>query len=64
MPFGSDFGNQSGNAMPVDRGSSWMPGPLENLAQHSAPPGLPSGISGPMGVANQPVRPPGVIIVN
>lgn len=64
MPFGSDFGNQSGNAMQVDRGSSWMPGPSENLAQHSAPPGLPSGISGPMGVANQPVRPPGVIIVN
>ncbi|XP_004512857.1 cleavage stimulating factor 64-like [Cicer arietinum] len=58
MPFGSDFGNQAGNAMQVDRGSSWMPGPSENLAQHAGPPVLPSVVSGQMGAANQPLRPP------
>lgn len=63
MPFGSDFGNQAGNAMQVDRGSSWMPGSSENLAQHSGPPGPSSVVSGPIGAANQPLRPAGVIIV-
>jgi hypothetical protein len=64
MPFGSDFGSQAGNAMQIDRGSSWMPGPSENLAQYSGPPGPSSMVSGQMGAANQPPRPPAVIIVN
>ncbi|XP_058732342.1 proline-rich extensin-like protein EPR1 [Vicia villosa] len=58
MPFGSDFGSQAGNAMQIDRGSSWMPGPSENLPQHSGPPGPPSMVSGQMGAANQSLRPP------
>ncbi|TKY60930.1 Cleavage stimulating factor 64 [Spatholobus suberectus] len=58
MPLGPDFGNQAGNAMQVDRGSSWMPGPSENLAHLSGPPGPPSIVSGQMGAANQPLRPP------
>lgn len=58
MPFGSDFGSQAGNAMQIDRGSSWMPGPSENLAQYSGPPGPSSMVSGQMGAANQPPRPP------
>ena len=61
MPLGPDFGNQAGNAMQVDRGSSWMPGPSENPAQLSVPPGPPSVVSGQMGTANQPLRPPAVI---
>ncbi|XP_004500472.2 uncharacterized protein [Cicer arietinum] len=58
MLFGSDFGNQSGNAMQIDRGSSWMPGPSENLVQHSGPLGPQSVVSGLVGAANQPLRPP------
>ncbi|XP_020221857.1 cleavage stimulating factor 64 [Cajanus cajan] len=38
MPLGPDFGNQGGNAMQIDRGSSWI-GPSENLAHLSGPPG-------------------------
>ncbi|XP_061344992.1 cleavage stimulating factor 64 [Gastrolobium bilobum] len=53
MAIGPDFGNQAGNAMQVDRGSSWMSGPSENLTQLSGPPG-PSSV----GAANQPLRPP------
>jgi len=65
MPLGPDFGNQAGNAMQVDRGSSWMLGPSENLAHLSGPPGPPSVVSGQMGAAaKQPLRPPGVIILN
>ncbi|XP_027341593.1 arginine-glutamic acid dipeptide repeats protein [Abrus precatorius] len=55
MPLGPDFGNQAGNAMQVDRGSSWMPGPSENLPHLSGPPSV---IPGQMGAANQPLRPP------
>ena len=58
MPLGPDFGNQAGNAMQVDRGSSWLPGPSENLAHLSGPPGQMSA------AANQLLRPPGVIILN
>ncbi|TKY74269.1 Cleavage stimulating factor 64 [Spatholobus suberectus] len=58
MPSGPDFGNQAGNAMQVDRGSSWMPGPSDSLAHLSGPPGPPSVVSGQMGAANQPLRPP------
>ncbi|KAG5014735.1 hypothetical protein JHK82_020419 [Glycine max] len=61
MPLGPDFGNQAGNAMQVDRGSSWMLGPSENLAHLSGPPGPPSVVSGQMGAAaKQPLRPPGL----
>ncbi|KAJ1437918.1 Transcription termination and cleavage factor, C-terminal domain [Sesbania bispinosa] len=60
MPFESGFGNQAGNAMQVDRGSSWMPGPSENLAHHSGPPGPASAVPGQMGAANQLLRPPGL----
>ncbi|OIW10054.1 hypothetical protein TanjilG_32794 [Lupinus angustifolius] len=59
MPSGPDFGNQAGNAMQVDR--PWMPGPSENPAQLSGPSGPPPSIvSGQMGTANQPLRPPGL----
>ncbi|XP_058734284.1 cleavage stimulating factor 64-like, partial [Vicia villosa] len=58
MPFRSDFGSQAENSMQIDRGSSWMPGPSENLSQHSGPPGPPSMVSGQMGAANQSLRPP------
>ncbi|QCE06804.1 cleavage stimulating factor 64 [Vigna unguiculata] len=58
MPLGPDFGNQAGNAMQVDRGSSMIPGPSDNLAHLSGPPGPPYGVSGPMGAANQALRPP------
>ncbi|XP_058757780.1 cleavage stimulating factor 64-like [Vicia villosa] len=58
MPFWSDFGSQAGNAMQIDRGSSWMPGPSKNPSQHSGPPGPPSMVSGQMGAANQSLRPP------
>ncbi|KAL5189074.1 Cleavage stimulating factor 64 [Glycine soja] len=54
MPLGPDFGNQAGNAMQVDRGSSWLPGPSENLAHLSGPPGQMSA------AANQLLRPPGL----
>jgi len=64
IPFGSDFSSQAGSAMQIDRGSSWMPGPSENLAQHSGPQGPSSMVSGQIGSANQPPRPPAVIIVN
>lgn len=64
IPFGSDFSSQAGNAMQIERGSSWMPGPSENLAQHSGPQGPSSMVSGQIGAANQPPRPPAVIIVN
>ncbi|XP_068491834.1 cleavage stimulating factor 64 isoform X2 [Phaseolus vulgaris] len=57
MPLGPDFGNQSGNAMQVDRGSL-ISGPSDNLAHLSGPPGLPYGVSGSMGAANQALRPP------
>lgn len=50
--------------MQIDRGSSWMPGPSENLAQHSGPQGPSSMVSAQIGAANQPPRPPAVIIVN
>jgi len=63
MPLGPDFGNQSGNAMQVDRGSL-ISGPSDNLAHLSGPPGLPYGVSGSMGAANQALRPPAVIILN
>lgn len=58
IPFGSDFSSQAGNAMQIDRGSSWMPGPSENLAQHSGPQGPSSMVSAQIGAANQPPRPP------
>ncbi|XP_017415527.1 cleavage stimulating factor 64 isoform X1 [Vigna angularis] len=58
MPLGPDFGNQAGNAMQVDRGSSLIPGPSDNLAHLSGPPGPPYVVSGPMGAANQALRPP------
>lgn len=64
MPFGPDFGNQGGNAMQVDRVSRMHGGHSENLAQLSGPLGPPSLVSGQMGAANQPLRPPGVILVN
>ncbi|CAJ1968262.1 unnamed protein product [Sphenostylis stenocarpa] len=57
MPLGPDFGNQAGNAMQVDRGSL-IAGPSDNLAHLSAPPGQPYVVSGPMGAANQALRPP------
>lgn len=44
--------------MQIDRGSSWMPGPSENLAQHSGPQGTSSMVSAQIGAANQPPRPP------
>jgi len=64
MPLGPDFGNQAGNAMQVDRGSSMIPGPSDNLAHLSGPPGPPYGVSGPMGAANQALRPPAVVVLN
>lgn len=64
MPLGPDFGNQAGNAMQVDRGSSLIPGPSDNLAHLSGPPGPPYVVSGPMGAANQALRPPAVVVFN
>ncbi|KAG4982008.1 hypothetical protein AAZX31_10G038800 [Glycine max] len=58
VPSGPEFGNQAGNAMQVDRGASLMPGPSDNLAHLSGPPGPPYVVSGQMGAANQPLRPP------
>ncbi|KAL9433252.1 hypothetical protein AB3S75_028140 [Citrus x aurantiifolia] len=53
--LGSDFNNQIGNSMQIDRGS-WMSGPPENPAftQLSGPP---PAVSGQMGPGNQPPRP-------
>lgn len=53
--MGSDFNNQIGNSMQIDRGS-WMSGPPENPAftQLSGPP---PAVSGQMGPGNQPPRP-------
>ncbi|KAI9088121.1 hypothetical protein K1719_030098 [Acacia pycnantha] len=48
----------AGNAMPVDRGSSRIPGLSENMTQLSGPSGPPSLVPGVMGVGNQPLRPP------
>ncbi|KAG4959391.1 hypothetical protein AAZX31_13G111100 [Glycine max] len=56
MPLGPEFGNQAGNATQVDRGSSLMPSPSDNLAHLSGPPGY--VVSAQMGAANQPLRPP------
>jgi len=50
--------------MQVDRGASLMPGPSDNLAHLSGPPGPPYVVSGQMGAANQPLRPPAVVILN
>ncbi|KAI4347184.1 hypothetical protein L6164_008019 [Bauhinia variegata] len=49
-------GLQAGSAMQVERGSSWMPGPPENVTQHSGPAGPPSLIPGPLGTGNQAPR--------
>lgn len=56
--LGSDFNNQIGNSMQIDRGS-WMSGPPENPAftQLSGPP---PAVSGQMGPGNQPPRPSSV----
>lgn len=62
MPLGPEFGNQAGNATQVDRGSSLMPSPSDNLAHLSGPPGY--VVSAQMGAANQPLRPPAVVILN
>ncbi|KAI4350903.1 hypothetical protein L6164_005307 [Bauhinia variegata] len=52
--LGPDFGNQAGNAsIQVERGSSWMTGPPENVTQLSGPPLL---VPDPMGTGNQPPR--------
>ncbi|KAK7393343.1 hypothetical protein VNO78_21896 [Psophocarpus tetragonolobus] len=60
MSLGPDFGNQAGNAMQIDRGSSLMPGPSDNLAHLSGPGGPPYVVPGQMGAVNQPLRPPGL----
>ncbi|CAL0331051.1 unnamed protein product [Lupinus luteus] len=58
MPLGPpDFGNQTGNAMQVDR-TSWKPGPSENPPQLSGPPGPSSIVSGQMGAPSLSLRPP------
>ncbi|XP_062118132.1 cleavage stimulating factor 64 [Humulus lupulus] len=53
----TEFNNQGGNPMQVDRGSAWMPAPPENsaLTQLSA---QQSVIPGQMGPGNQPPRAP------
>ncbi|XP_050257167.1 uncharacterized protein LOC126702508 [Quercus robur] len=56
--LGTEFSNQGGSSMQVDRGSSWMSGPPENLSvtQHSGLPGPPPLVPGQMGPGNQPPR--------
>ncbi|KAF7819877.1 cleavage stimulating factor 64 isoform X2 [Senna tora] len=58
LHLGTDFGNQAGNAMQIDRGSSRIPGLSENMTQLSGPPGPSSLVPGQMGAGNQPLRPP------
>lgn len=64
LHLGTDFGNQAGNAMQVDRGSSRIPGLSENMTQLSGPPGPSSLVPGQMGAANQPHRPQSVSVMN
>lgn len=56
--LGSDFNNQIGSSMQIDRGS-WMSGPLENPAVTQLP-GPPAAVSSQMGPGNQPLRPSSV----
>ncbi|KAL5751332.1 hypothetical protein ACOSP7_025935 [Xanthoceras sorbifolium] len=53
--LGTDFGNQVGSSMQVDRGS-WMSGPPDNstITQHPGPSPV---VHGQMGPGNQPPRP-------
>ncbi|KAG2664542.1 hypothetical protein I3843_16G082800 [Carya illinoinensis] len=55
---GTEFSNQGGNSMQVDRGSSWMSGPPENstVTQHPGLPGPPPVVPAQMGVGNQSGR--------
>ncbi|KAJ0106117.1 hypothetical protein Patl1_19131 [Pistacia atlantica] len=53
--LGTEFGNQIGNSMKVDRGP-WMSGPSDNSAMTQLP-GPPSVVPGQMGPGNQPPRP-------
>ncbi|XP_031259326.1 cleavage stimulating factor 64 [Pistacia vera] len=53
--LGTEFGNQVGNSMKVDRGP-WMSGPSDNSAMTQLP-GPPSVVPGQMGPGNQPPRP-------
>lgn len=54
MHLGSEFNNQAGSSMQVDRGS-WMSGPSESSS--SGPPQL---VPGQMGPGSQSTRPPPV----
>lgn len=57
--MGTEFGNQGGSSMQIDRGSSWMSGQTENsgVTQHSGFPGPPAVVPSQMGPGNQPARP-------
>lgn len=63
--IGTEFSNQGGSSMQVDRGSSWMSGPPENSAvtQHSGLPGPPPIVPSQMGPGNQLARPQSVIFL-
>ncbi|XP_042402666.1 cleavage stimulating factor 64-like isoform X1 [Zingiber officinale] len=59
--LGPDYGNQIGNAMQIDRGTPWAPGPSELSKMGAQVPGLaPLMASGQMagGSSGQPPRPP------
>lgn len=53
--MGTEFSNQGGSSMQVDRGSPWMSGPPENstVTQHSGLPGPPPIVPSQMGPGNQ-----------
>ncbi|KAL9247485.1 hypothetical protein vseg_020913 [Gypsophila vaccaria] len=51
--LGSDFSNQGGSTMPMDRGSPWPHGPRDNSSSAQLPTLPPLG-PGPMPVGNQP----------
>ncbi|KAE8124925.1 hypothetical protein FH972_019764 [Carpinus fangiana] len=53
--MGTEFSNQGGSSMQVDRGSPWMSGPPENstVTQHSGIPGPPPIVPSQMGPGNQ-----------
>ncbi|GAV75360.1 CSTF_C domain-containing protein/CSTF2_hinge domain-containing protein [Cephalotus follicularis] len=52
----TDFSSQIGGSMLMDRGSSWMSAPSENLTISQLP-GPPPAVHGQMGPGNQPARP-------
>lgn len=60
MHLGTEFNNQVGSSMQVDRNPAWMSGPPENPTLSQLP-GQPPLVPAQMGPGNQPSRPPSVI---